>query len=148
MKRRGLGKVPAGGRTRRGRAGFTLVEMMMAIGALGVVVVGAMAAQFVCRNLSVQSRETNTALSDLEACMEEVLLEELSTLPVKGSAFEAGLPVAAYQGLHLENESIAVTYPNWAGGTVPDPLEVLLTITWDDPHGRPRSLVLRTFKSQ
>lgn len=130
---------------RRGRsAGFTLLEVLIAMSALGLAIVGTLSAQMVCRDLARQSRETTLAMSDLQACMEELLLEPPGNLPLPGSRFQEGIPVPEYANLHLESQDIFAIYPNWNGGPVPSPLDVDLTITWDDFRGRPRSLQLST----
>lgn len=128
------------------RAGFSLLEILIAILVLIVAVTAAFATQLGSLNLLNTARETNTAMADLENAMERALAFATDQIPVPGSQFQAGQPIAAFQGLHLDNESIVATYPGYAGGTVPDPLEIVLTITWNDWVGRPRTLRLVTMK--
>ena len=66
---------PVTPRTRRPRAGFTLVELMIALGVLMVAVMATFSSQVTSFNLTTTSRETQTAISDLETCMEQLLLE-------------------------------------------------------------------------
>ena len=128
------------------RAGFTLLEILIAVAVLIVAVTAAFATQLSSLNLLHTARETNTAMADLENAMERALALATDQIPVPGSAFQAGQPIAAFAGLHLDNQSIVATYPGYAGGAVPDPLEIVLTMTWDDWVGRPRTMRLSTMK--
>ncbi len=133
----------------RRKSGLTLVELMIALGVMMVAVVGSLSAQISSDRLVRTGQETVTAMMDLEACMEQLLLEPFETLPRAGSPFEADQRVAAYQGLHLSNEQIVVTYPGFNGvGVVPDPLEINLTMTWRDFQGRQRTLSLATARTR
>jgi type II secretory pathway pseudopilin PulG len=128
------------------RSGFTLLEILIAIVVLIVAVTAAFATQLSSLNLLHTARETNTAMADLENAMERALALTTDQIPVPGSAFQAGQPIAAFEGLHLDNERIVATYPGYAAGTVPDPLEIVFTMTWDDWMGRPRTMRLSTMK--
>jgi hypothetical protein len=71
--------------------------------------------------------------------MEEVMASPTpEDLPLVGSPFQAGQPVVAYEGLHLRDQRLVATYPNFAGGLVPNSLQVCLTMTWLDANGNPR----------
>lgn len=135
-------------RTRRGDAGFTLVELMIAIVVLLVAVLGTFAAQFRSRELLQTSRETAIAMADLQAAMEQVLLRPVDQIPVASSAYADGQPIAAYTDLHLSGQRIVADYPGYAGGAIPDPLPIVLTMTWNDPRGRPRTETLRSMKTR
>ena len=139
-------EIPQGGRGAK-RAGFTMVEVMVAIGVLLVAVLTAFGSQLTSFRLMSSSREDNTAIADLAACMEEVMLETVDTLPVAGSRYEQGAPIAAFEGLHLREQRIVATFPGYvAGGAVPDPLTIVLTATWRDARGIARRLELRSLK--
>jgi prepilin-type N-terminal cleavage/methylation domain-containing protein len=129
------------------RAGFTMVEVMVAIGVLLVAVVTAFGSQLTSFRLMSSSREDNSAIADLAACMEEVMLETTATLPVAGNVYAHDTPIAAFEGLHLRDQRIVATYPGYvAGGPVPDPLTIVLTATWRDSRGLARRLELRSLK--
>lgn len=134
-------------RYRRGNAGFTLVELMIAIGVLMIAVLGAFRTQIAAHNLLASASETNTAMADLQAAMEEIMLLPIDAIPVTG-AYPPGVAIADFNGLHLAAESIVPSYPGFAGGDVPDPLEVQLTITWNDYAGRARRLTLASMKTR
>lgn len=134
------------GRTRRG---FTLVEMMIAITVLAVAVLSTFITQISSHNLMRTSRETNVAMADAEAAMDRLLLLPVDEIPVAGSLFAAGQPVAAFTNLHLDNETIVPTYPGYAGvGPIPDPLQIVLTVTWNDYAGRQRIIRLSSMKTR
>jgi len=129
------------------RAGFTMVEVMVAIGVLLVAVVSAFGSQLTSFRLMSSSREDNTAIADLAACMEEAMIESVDSLPVAGSDYQHGVSIAAFEGLHLREQRIVATYPGYsAGGPVPDPLTIVLTATWLDSRGRARQVTLRSLK--
>jgi type II secretory pathway pseudopilin PulG len=130
-------------RTRRlsGRDGFSLYELTIAIGVLMVGILVALQSQVSSTHLVQTTHETDTATSDLQSAMERILLLSPDHIPVAGSAFEAGTPIAAFSDLHLHNERIVPTYPGYGGGAVvPDPLQIQLTLTWNDFQGRQRTM--------
>lgn len=127
--------------------GFTLVEVMVAIGVLLVAVVSAFGSQLTSFRLMTTSREDNTAVSDLAACMEELLLVPIDALPIASSRFADGVSISGYEGLHLRDQRLVATYPGYtAGGAVPDPLEIALTATWRDQRGAARRIELHSLK--
>lgn len=146
------GRGPRGVSARRAkgrRDGFTMVELSIAITVLLVAVLTAFEVQLASQRLVRTSRETNTAMADLQAAMEELLLLPKDDIPVAGSAFEVDQPIAAFEGLHLDDERIVATYPGYVlGGPIPDPLEIVLTETWTDHRGRQRTLQLSSMKTR
>ncbi len=124
-----------------------MVEVMVAVGVLLVAVLTAFGSQVTSFRLMSASRDDNTAIADLAACMEEVLLRTPDVLPVAGSNFAHGAPIAAYEGLHLRDQRIVATYPGYTpGGAIPDPLPIVLTLTWRDGRGLARRMELRSLK--
>ena len=130
-------------RMRGARGGFTLVEVMAAIVLLTIIVGGVVSAQLASLNLTRSARETAIAVADAQAAMEEVLVLASDDIP---GEFPPGTPIARWNGAHLTQQSIVPTYPNMIGVTVPDPLEIRLTLTWIDYAGRDRSMTLDTVK--
>lgn len=126
-----------------------MVEMLIATSVLLVAVIGAYSAQLASMQAVRQTTDRSAALTDLEACLEQVMATPAEQLPIPGSAFEHGQPVAAFEGLHLQEERIVVTYPGYVpAGTVPDPLTIVLTATWVDSSGRAGSQSLRSMKTR
>ena len=141
------------GNTRRSRgpqrAGFSMLELMIAISLLLVALMAAMYSQASSMELVRTTRETETAMSDLQAAMEQILLNSPDQIPIPGSTYAAGIPIAAYTDLHLRNERIVPTYPNYTGGVVvPDPLQIRLTLTWNDFKDRQRSMQIVTTRTR
>ncbi len=133
----------------RSGGGFTLLELMIAVGVILVAVLGTFGAQFTSHQLVRTARETETASLDLQAAMEQVMMVSPDLLPIPGGRFPAGQPIAAFTNRHLRNELLVATYPNYPGGaTVPDPLDVVLTLTWQDFRDRPRTMQLACRKTR
>jgi prepilin-type N-terminal cleavage/methylation domain-containing protein len=134
--------------TRSARAGFSLVEVMIAVTVLLVAVLGTFVAQLSSHNLLRTSRDANRAMADLESAMEQVILLQPDQIPVPGSPFAANQPIAAFTNLHFRTETIVPTYPGYTPGNVPDPLSIILTCTYVDQLGRQRKLTLSSMKTR
>jgi type II secretory pathway pseudopilin PulG len=133
----------------RRNAGFTLVEITIATTIMMIAVLSAARAQITSHNLVRTSRETSTAVADLSAAMEDLLTRQKDKIPIAGSLFEVAQPIAFWEGRNLRNERIVPTYPGYVlGGTVPDPLEIVLTVTWTDWAGRGRRMTLASMKTR
>lgn len=130
------------------RKGFTLVELMIAITVMSLAVLTTFTSQLEAHSLVRQSGETNTAMADLQSAMEQVLILQVDQIPIPASRFRADTEVASFSSLHLRNEAIVSTYPGYTGGSVPDPLQIVLTCTWNDFKGRQRSLRLASMKTR
>lgn len=126
---------------------MTLIELMITITILVVVWGGAMSSQLAASDLMMTGRETSIASVDLQSCMERILTGSNSEIPVAGSDFEDGQPIQLFESLHLQNQRLVATYPGYvAGQPVPNPLTIVLTATWNDFDGRPRTMQLSTMK--
>jgi hypothetical protein len=137
------------GRPQARRAGFSTLELAISIAFLLLALGPALRGQVQASELLATARETQIASGDLQACMERVLATPHDALAVPGSDYEDGQPVAAFEELNLSGERIVATYPDYvAGAPLPDPLEVVLTITWDDPDRRERSLRLSSARAR
>jgi prepilin-type N-terminal cleavage/methylation domain-containing protein len=141
-----------GSELNRGRVGsaggFTLIELMLAVSVMLIAIMAAFSSQLSSMNLLRASRESNTAMTDLQTAMEEVLLQPIDNIPAAGF-YPSGQPIAAYTNLNLPTETITPTYPTFGGlGPVPDPLEIVLTMTWQDWRGRPMTAQLATVKAR
>ncbi len=129
-----------------GKSGFTIIELMIAITVLLVAVLSTFTSQIKARDLMETSRETSIASADLQAVMERILVLPVDRIPVAASLYADGQPVAAYTNRNLRNELIVADYPGYAGAAIPDPLPIVLTLTWTDRLGRPRTMQLRSMK--
>jgi hypothetical protein len=112
---------------------------MFALSILAVAIGAAFSGQLGSSNLLKTSAESRIALQDLRTAAEAILASPTpEDLPLAGSPYQAGIPVAAFEGLHLRDQRLVVTYPNFNGGSVPNTLHVLMTMTWTDADGTPR----------
>jgi hypothetical protein len=125
-----------------------MVELMIATTVLMVAVLATFVAQIGSHNLIKVAHETNTGMADLEAAMEEVLLKPVDEIPIATSPFQPNTPITAFTNLHLKSESIVPTYPGYVGGTIPDPLQIVLTLTFKDYKGRQRTMKLASMKTR
>ena len=130
-------------RTARGRAGFTMVELMVAIAVLLVAVLSTFSTQVTSLNLMNTSRETNTAVVELQTAMERLALLTADEIQ---NQFPAGQSIPVFDDRALVAERIVPTYPG--AGATPGTLPIVLTLSWNDFQGRPRSLVLRSMKAR
>ncbi|MEM7515807.1 MAG: type II secretion system protein [Planctomycetota bacterium] len=131
----------------QGKRGFTLVELMFSLTILLVAVVGTAGTQVSTRRLIRTSAESRIAMTDLQAVMEEILLQPLDQIPT--GAFAPGQSIEAWDDRHLREQRIVAEYPDWvAGGDLPDPLEIRLQVTWSAFDGTNRRLSLSSLKTR
>ncbi|MHC4376080.1 MAG: type IV pilus modification PilV family protein [Planctomycetota bacterium] len=124
--------------------GFTLLELMFALTIMAVGVMAAFMSQMGSMSLMRTAEEQEIILTDLQTCVEEMLSLNPEDLPLSSSEYTDGESIAAYEELHLRDERIVATYPEFTGGDVPDPLVIRLSASWTDFDGHPRSLDLVT----
>ena len=123
-----------------------MVELLIAVGVLLVAVLSAFSSQITSMNLMQTSRETATALADLQAAMEGALTIQTADLPANSDYLD-GQPIPAFTNANLTNEQIVTTYPGYvAGNDVPDPLTIVMTLTFNDYGGRQRTMQLTSMK--
>jgi hypothetical protein len=128
---------------------MTLIELALTLVILVIVWGGALSSQLAASNLVQTGRETAIASTDLQSCMERILLRPIEAIPIEGSEYEEGEPVETFEGLHLDSERIVAEYPDYEpGDEVPDPLAIVLTITWREFTGRQRTMELRSMKTR
>lgn len=129
------------------RAGVTVVEVLCAATVLVVAVLATLSTQLSSLELVQQSRETEIAMADLRAAMELVLLESIDDIPAAGN-FPPAQSIPAFDDKSLRDERIVPSYPGWSAATPLDPLPIVLTLSFSDRKGRPRTLRLSTFKTR
>jgi len=127
-----------------------MAELVVAIVLLSIAVLGALAAQISHHRLTRTSFETTTAVLELQAAMDELLLLPVDSIPFPAlGGFAPGAPMPDYDGRHLTDEAVVPTYPDYvAGQPVPDPLEIVLAITWTDHSGGQRQMSLASMKTR
>jgi type II secretory pathway pseudopilin PulG len=132
---------------KQSRAGFTLLEVLFATGVLFVTLMAAVAGQLSAVQLSRTAREQTTACAELSAAMEEILAEPFDSIPLAGG-FPEAQAIATYTNRRLSNELIVPDYANYAGGALPDVLQIALLMTYTDWAGRPAQMRLVTLRAR
>ena len=128
-------------------AGIAVVEVLGGLAVFAIVLLAAFQSQLSSFAVTKSSRELSTAAADLEGAMESLLVLPTDEIPVAGSEFEEGQPVTRFTDLHLPNQTVVATYPDYTpGGPVPDQLVIVLTLSWTDARGRARQIQARTVK--
>lgn len=122
-----------------------MLEVMFGTLVLMISLLAAFTSQILSLNLVRSARDVNTATSELTAALEEVTTPNIDTIP---ATFAPGAEIAKYNARVLRGERIVVTYPNFAGGAVPNPLEVRVTINWTAWNGRASTLSVSTLKAR
>ncbi len=118
---------------------------MVAIVVLLIATSAAFMSQLISMRMVDQSRDIGVAISDLEAALDQVRTSPIGSLAVPGSAYEHGGNIAQYDDLHLRNQRIVVSYPEYVqGNELPDPLRIVLTATWTNNRGGQRTESLQT----
>jgi len=112
---------------------------------LMVCLLAAFTSQLLSLNLMRQARDVNTAASELSAAIEAVTTPSVDEIP---GFYPTGAAIPAYEGRALRDERVVVTYPNFAGGAIPTPLEIRVTITWTGWNGSPGTLSYSTMKTR
>jgi prepilin-type N-terminal cleavage/methylation domain-containing protein len=125
-------------RSRRG--GLTLVEVMVALTILAVVGLVAFPTMLSFVDLSDSARQENVGTHDLMSAVEDVISTPFTQVT---ATYPQGQAIPKYQGLHLQNESVVVTYDD----PLADPLIVTLSLSYKDSKGRPWQGVFRCVRT-
>lgn len=125
------------------RAGFTVVEVLVAVVVLSVAILGSVGAQVSARKLLRTSLETDAAITALESAAEVLLLEPRARVP---DVHPEGVALVVGE-FGLADLAVVPTYPNRvAGAPQPPALEIRLTATWTTFDRGRRTLSLATAK--
>lgn len=131
---------------RKGRAGFTLVELMIAAAILAVALVGLLGVFIGSFGLIELGRNLTIAVDHARCVMEEIRdcnIPSFVTLQDWAAWAQADVPGGGGCNI-LHNESVEVTYPS---GTEASPLEIMVRVSWTE-NSRPRSVQLVTLLAE
>lgn len=133
-------------RNRKGEAGFTLVEVMITLLVMTLALLGILYANTQVQQTSEAAFERSLAVQDANR-----VIEQMRNISSDGDfpdnvtdIYPDGGEVAALAGLNLTNEVVTVSYvdPDL------DPLDVLVTVSWDENGRRNVDIALRTIMTQ
>jgi len=126
---------------RRGSEGLTLVEVIVAVLLIATAALIAFPTLLSFFDLSQTARDQNIAHHDLQAAAEEILATPFSLVT---KTYQDGQAIPKYTDRHLAAQRIVVNYPDPSR----DPLEVQLTVAWNDAKGRAMQDSLRLLRTQ
>ena len=123
------------------RSGFTMPEMLLTAAILGYALSVVLAGYANNVALDEASRNLSSAVSHAEFVMEDIRNASFGSVAgnITSGNWNWDTSTVTAQGLTaLNSESIAAT----SSGT--NPLDITVTVTWNDLNGRSRSRVLKT----
>ncbi|MDF1838837.1 MAG: type II secretion system protein [Planctomycetota bacterium] len=123
------------------QAGFSLLELLIAIAVLSVSLVPALQSSIGSQRLSDQAEETRIAVAVLEEARLQLHGATPEDLTDAGGAFAVGQALNVAAAL----DASAVTYdlPNWvAGDPVPAVLPFRVTVAWTSAMDQPRTMTI------
>ena len=124
------------------RKGFTLPELLLAAAILAFVLCGLLVLFINCVFLNEANRNSTVALSHAQYVMEDIKNTDFYSIKTKidNGDWDWATPGITARGLNpLPNESIDTSH-----GSTDNPLEVAVTVTWQDRRQRQRQAGLRT----
>jgi prepilin-type N-terminal cleavage/methylation domain-containing protein len=128
---------------RRGDAGLSLIEIMMALAVLTVVMVMLFGTYLSAYALSRVNKDKHRALMDTSA-----LLEQMATIPIGdlGNTFPHAADVPAFNDLHVPDQRVQVLYEG--GDVTARPLEFQVVSTWTSANRLPARLAIRALRAR
>ncbi len=122
-------------------SGFTMPEMLLTAAILGYALSAVLAAYIGNMALNEASRNLSSAVSHAEFVLEDIRNTSFSSVAgnITSGNWNWNTSTVTTKGLTaLNSEAIATT----SSGT--NPLDITVTVTWNDAHGRSRSRALKT----
>ena len=133
----------------KGSKGMTLLEIMVASVIFVTAVIGVASAIVTAANLISTSRYRDIAVADLRNMMEKIGTTPFDSITTRFPDDVVDGPSsnpysALLGGYTLTNEAITVSYEDASA----DPLEILVTVTWQDKRGRAYNASMSTFRTR
>jgi type II secretory pathway pseudopilin PulG len=126
---------------RKNNAGMTLIELVFAAGVLAVAIstmVGALLTLTVMGDVAEGRTQATTALAGVmdrtRAAGPSILTEAPAPLVIDGKTMAISMEIINTSGTNIEVPIALDADGNLP--TLPDPLEVMVTIMWEDNRGR------------
>lgn len=127
----------------RGRQGFTLVEVLIAVGILAVVIVGLLQLFVYCSNLAEAAGNTTLAINEAQNKMEEIRNHDFSTITIDYAS--GGTPGNTFTLTSL-NGTGTITTSQFDGSS--ELLQIQIDASWQNKNGRNFSTALTGFIAQ
>ena len=136
----------------RGRKGISLIDLLISMFILAITSAAFLGILFCALNFIDSAKEQTIAVYDLRDMMESICSTRTTPFSTMLTNYPNGIqdgpaarPYTTVVGNYtLRDEHITVTYPN----TAAEPLEVKVTVAWQDKYGRSHSAAMSTFKSR
>ncbi|MCM8773619.1 MAG: prepilin-type N-terminal cleavage/methylation domain-containing protein [Candidatus Omnitrophica bacterium] len=134
---------------KRKRSGITLVEILIAITIIIFAAVAIIQFYLVCLSLSEINKEETIAMADLTNMMEAIKCTPFSNIIVDFPNGVSDGPIGKEYstivgGYVLTDEHIVVTYVDQNS----DPLEIMVSVSWNDRRGQTRTKYLVTKRTR
>ena len=134
---------------KKSEKGVTFIELLVSGLILSLVIGGMLQAYQYHLQLSEIALETSVALGDASDILESIGGTPFSSVPVNFPHGVVDGPAGnkysgRIGGYALVNETITVTYIDASA----DPLEIIVTVTWNGPRNRPLQVALSTMKTE
>lgn len=129
---------------------MTLVEVVVATALFATVVLVILGAFLACSVLTEQAKNLTQAVADARSVLERIRHDVQASTDI--AAFPVGTPASTYEDwvanqqaagaafVGLTAEAVTVVY----GTAGDDPLDVTVTVNWEERGGRARSTALQT----
>ncbi|HNX68217.1 MAG TPA: prepilin-type N-terminal cleavage/methylation domain-containing protein [Candidatus Omnitrophota bacterium] len=137
-----------------GDAGFTMVEMMIALFVTALIIAGYVGANIMMQRNSEDMHQRTVAIQNANQAIEQ-MRDVSSAKPFPASvvlAYPDGGQLTGFTS--LTNEVVTVSYcrnetsPCPASATTTNPLDVTVTVAWESYTGRQRTESVRTYITQ
>lgn len=133
----------------RRQKGTSLMEILVATFVFTIAMGGLLSSILAIVNLIDLAQDTTIATANLNNMMEKIRATPFAYMTSRFTDDQADGPGGnPYQsivgGYTLTNEQITANYADVNA----DPLEINLTLNWNDKRGRPRSISMSTFKTR
>ena len=133
--------------------GFTLIEILIASAILAGVFTTVWLVYIRSLSLTEEARNRTIAVNDLQDMMEEIRATNFTAIT---NNFPNGIQdggvvndyeaiVSGTNGYLLINEHITITYP---GGATNDPLQIVVTLGYEEKGGGAKNLSFRTLRTR
>jgi len=126
------------------RAGFTLIELMIALAVISIVIVGFIGANVVAQRNNEEMHERTTAIQDANRAIEQIRdASRAGTFPTNVTTpYPQNSQITGFN--NLTNEQVTVTYAS----TTANPLDVTVTVAWLSYAQRQSTELVRTYITQ